>query len=359
MNRSIICKAVIVTCLAFCLIACKQASAQQTTSEIYTIHVEEQIPESTEPEIIIHSNRHGDFHINLSGRGEITIRSGAEVSSHTLTEFPTDDYYRQFPEVFLTGQIFIVKRTRTDAPIVITGGEITHLRCWGNSITDIDLSRVQYLVYLNLTRNPDLQQIDISNNTSLEYIQLSECGLTSIDLSKNVNLRNIALNGNKLENIDLQNNIRVIDLSIIDNNLSSIDLTKNTNLKVLYLTNNKLPHIDLSRNTRLETLQLTYNEIEIIDLSRNVSLHKVYVDRNKLTNLDVSTLTELNHLDVSQNHFTDIGLTHLFETLPIETENAYRFILFVGNPGTEEVDVTMITGKKWRFESIADERARR
>jgi hypothetical protein len=358
MNRSLIYKAVIVICLAFCLIACNRSTLQKSSSEIDNIHVEEQIPESTEPEIIIHSNRHGDFSINLSGRGQVNIRSGTEVSSHILTEFPTDEYYRQFPEVYLTGQIFIVKRTRNDAPIVITGGEITHLRCWGNSITDIDLSRTQYLVYLNLTRNPDLQQIDISNNTSLEHIILSECGLTSIDLSKNVNLRNIALNDNKLENIDLQNNVRIIDLSIIENNLDSIDLTKNTNLKVLYLTNNKLSHIDLSRNTRLETLQLTHNEIEIIDLSRNVSLQKVYVDRNKLTNLDVSTLTELNHLDVSQNQFTDIGLTHLFETLPTETENAYRFILFVGNPGTDEVDVSMITGKKWRFESIADERAR-
>ena len=59
-----------------------------------------------------------------------------------------------------------------------------------------------------------------------------------------------------------------------------MDLSNNTSLEYLNLSANQVSALDLGKNQLLEYLDLSKNQISVLDLSDNPQLHTVYITEN-------------------------------------------------------------------------------
>ncbi len=127
-----------------------------------------------------------------------------------------------------------------------------------------DFTGIEY--FTNLTRfnienaNKVINNIDVSNNTALTFLQLSRTGLTAIDVSQNTLLTFLSLILNQLTEIDVSNNTALEQLFLSDNKITAIDVSNTTMLTRLWLNNNsELTKVNLANgnNDKLTDLDLT------------------------------------------------------------------------------------------------------
>lgn len=137
---------------------------------------------------------------------------------------------------------------------------ITSLKCYGNNIVSLDLSKNTELTELNVATN-SLTDLDLTNNTKLvalsfgrnliERIDLSNCPdlenlqfyesnyLTSIDVSANPKIKEIVARVcPKLTTLTFTNNPALENLYCYQCNLTSLDISKCPALKILYSFSN-------------------------------------------------------------------------------------------------------------------------
>ncbi|MCT4673968.1 MAG: T9SS type A sorting domain-containing protein [Prolixibacteraceae bacterium] len=95
----------------------------------------------------------------------------------------------------------------------------------------------------------------------------------------------------------------LISFSCSYQHISAIDITANSNLRDLDLSNNDLERVDISQNTKLEKLILGHNNIQNIDLSNNPSLTQVWLATNQLTELNIDNNPSIERLSCAMNQF--------------------------------------------------------
>ena len=134
-------------------------------------------------------------------------------------------------------------------------------------VTSIDPTENPELVSLVLEVT-NISSIDVSKNTKLDVLNLSNTKVTDIDISKNTILGEFyashegsynSENKYKLTSIDVSNNTTLQYLDLGGNNLSEIDLSNNPDLILLYLQRNRLTHLDLSNCKKLASVNLSNN----------------------------------------------------------------------------------------------------
>ena len=162
---------------------------------------------------------------------------------------------------------------------------LTTLRCYGNQLTALDVSR----------------------NTALTVLNCDDNQLTSLDVSKNTALTSLYCWSNPLTNLDVSKNTKLGNLSCSYNQLTSLDVSKNTALTTLWCYGNQLTALDVSRNTALTELCCERNQLTTLDVSKNTALTKLTCNNNQLTSLDVSKNTTLTKLECESNSY-DITL---------------------------------------------------
>ena len=175
---------------------------------------------------------------------------------------------------------------------------LTTLYCFNNQLTSLDVSNNTLLMYLDCFLNP-LTSLDVSNNSALEYLGCSNNQLTSLDVSNNTVLDFLGCSDNQLTTLDVSYNTALTNLKCHNNQLTSLDVSNNTALNTLYCYNNQLTSLNVSNNTALTTLYCHNNQLTSLDLSNNTELIRFYCYNNQLTTLDVSNNTALEHLDCS------------------------------------------------------------
>lgn len=177
-----------------------------------------------------------------------------------------------------------------------------------------DISKLKDLTTLTLA-NAGLTEIDLSNNTLLGFLTLSDCNLEQIDLSKLTNLTNVSLNNNKLSAIDLSNNTKLATLQLSDNNFETLVIPE---LPALYQQS-------VSRN-KLKTLDVTNCPI----------LRELYCDGNNLSSLDMSGQADKYSMVYAyDNNFK-------FSTLPVF--DIYNPMNYKYTP-QKDVEITVDGGK--------------
>ncbi len=112
----------------------------------------------------------------------------------------------------------------------------------------------------------------------------------------------------------LESFVSVENLFLWDNDFTKINLSQNTKLKILGLSECPLSSIDLSNNTELVEIDFQHNSTRgndptyafgkttgftSLDLSKNTKLERIYVWMNRLTALDVSMCPNLTDLWLS------------------------------------------------------------
>ena len=160
-------------------------------------------------------------------------------------------------------------------------------------------------VFLNRI-NSTWREIDIINNiiANLEILLLSRNPIAAIDLTQNLPLRQLNIDqegvGRKIKQIDLSQNTQLQTLQLIHNELTTLDLSANTKLEYLVGRNNsKLTSVEFPV---FENIVHFFNfsncDLRTVDLSNNSKIARIMLtDNPNLTSVDVSgTFQFANHL---------------------------------------------------------------
>jgi len=128
------------------------------------------------------------------------------------------------------------------------------LKCWGNHITDLDVSCNTALTYLDCGNNP-IRSLNVTQNTSLTFLECDSNQLKDLNIFQNTALTYLDCSNNELTHLDLSNNAALTVIKCSRNLLKDIDLTHNTSLTKLWCKTNLLTELDISRNTALLELE--------------------------------------------------------------------------------------------------------
>lgn len=146
-----------------------------------------------------------------------------------------------------------------------------------------NLSDYPSLVSFDAYHNRDLRNIDPTGCPDLMVMSLELTDVASLDVSKNSRLTRLNISDTRITDIDISNNTALTNLLAqhtsgtinTDVRLSSVDVSANPNLTLLNLVGNDISHIDLSNNPALINLNLRRNRLSGIDLGNNPNLYAV------------------------------------------------------------------------------------
>ncbi len=143
---------------------------------------------------------------------------------------------------------------------------LTHLQCYHNQISSLDVSHNTGLLLLNCAHN-QLTALDVSQNTALKWLYCNDNQIANtIDLSNNTALLRLNCSNNQLTSLDLTNNTSLTWVWCIQNQLTDLNIGSNTNLTDLYCYQNQLTDLDLSQNTALVNVIVSHNQLTFLDM---------------------------------------------------------------------------------------------
>ncbi len=152
---------------------------------------------------------------------------------------------------------------------------LENLRCVGNFIEELDLSKNINLKSLVCNYNSHLTKLNINNCTKLESVECTNSGLTSLDLSDNTALKSLYCHSNNITELKNIKNTKLENLGCSNNAITELNLDGVLTLKRLYCSNNKLTYLNLS-NTNVSDFGCGGNSYTVtIDENREFDLTKL------------------------------------------------------------------------------------
>ena len=161
---------------------------------------------------------------------------------------------------------------------------LTYLDCYGNQLTNLDLSYNIALTYLECWAN-QLTNLNLSQNIDLTFLACNNNQLTNLDLSQNTALTNLNCGTNPLESIDLSQNTALTDLGCVAIQITSLDLSQNTDLELLDCYSNQLTSLDLSQNSALNFLICDDNNLICLNIQNGNNTNFLYLSAENNPNL--------------------------------------------------------------------------
>lgn len=229
--------------------------------------------------------------------------------------------------------------------------ELIGLATTFSRITSLDVSNNLKLKHLYINVCTGITNIDISKNTALETLTVSETSVPSIDLSNNPNLLQFGCSLTSFTSLDLSKNPALEHLDIFGcSELTSLDLSNNTKINYLVCCETNIPDLDFSKLPALEVLMGWNANFTSLDMSKNTVLEELIIYRNNLTDLDVSENVDLSYISIEENDLSKDGLKRLFASLPPRAAADMASLYCVDNPGNAELtdaDILVAQSKNW------------
>ena len=202
--------------------------------------------------------------------------------------------------------------------------KMTQFSLNNSSVKSVDVTKVTSLTSLTINSTsaskfaPQLESIDLSNNTELTYLSLqgnqNNYGkLTSLDLSNNTKLQGMGLyvQYNQIAELTLPAEwaadevtetqtitYGLTTINVQNNKLTTLNTANLKKLKQIYAADNLLTSIDLSGMENLAWLDVKNNKLSgELDLTVSEKLTNVYVNNNELTSVKVSNVTKQFYVD--------------------------------------------------------------
>ncbi|WP_461641061.1 T9SS type A sorting domain-containing protein [Labilibaculum euxinus] len=224
----------------------------------------------------------------------INKNNDAEISESEASEF--------------TGSIWADYKSIKDLTGIEYFTKTTVLDCYGNQITNLDLSKNTALKTLRCFNN-QISDLDVSSNIALTELKCNNNQIETLDLNTNTLLEKVFCYNNQINNLNLGNNKVLVELRCNNNQINTIDVSNNTSLTFFYCENNKLTDLDVSKNINLAKLVCYNNQINDIDLNQNTSLSELFCNNNQIKSLDINKNTALAYLNCSNNQLTSLDVS--------------------------------------------------
>lgn len=245
--------------------------------------------------------------IDTNGDGEIQL-SEAESYNGTLLCYESDINDLTGIEAFINLTVLIIEDTPLTSIDLSNNTALVRLDVSNNSLTSLDISNNIALERLECGNN-QLTALDVSPNTALTYLSCNSNSINVLDVSQNIALEQLNCSYNQLSNLDVSQNTALTSLNCRINKLTQLDVSQNTSLQYLYAHNNQLTLLDVSKNTALKDVRCSNNQLTALDISQNTALEKLICDENQLTALDVSMNLVLKELFCNDNQLTNINVS--------------------------------------------------
>lgn len=215
-----------------------------------------------------------------------------------------------------------------------------------------DLSGIEYFKSLEtlICKGNLISAIDLSNNTSLKYLDCSNNPLTVLNVYKNMLLTELYCDGivtiinktnstkgsnNSLTVLDLSNNLLLTKLSCSNNQILSLDVSKNTFLTDINCSNNQLTYLNLNNGNNTNMLNVNFKS--------NSSLSCIKVDDPVYSNANWSAAKDITTI-YSKTTCT-LGLANSIFNNTTLYPNPTKGQLHINNVVLEKVTVYNTLGK--------------
>ena len=190
---------------------------------------------------------------------------------------------------------------------------LVQLLSYQNNLSSINLSLNTSLDYLELGEN-NITSIDLSTNTLLEHLNLYGNQLTSIDVSANQALTYLSLGGNSFTNVDVSSNLILTDLLVFNNDLSSLDISGSTGLiNLMAKGNTNLSCIQVNQ-TQLNQTPISYEKDGTALYSLDCNLSCNSINSNNLFNDTYTSLKSKYESAQAQHSALEIPSTGIDST---------------------------------------------
>ena len=201
-----------------------------------------------------------------------------------------------------------------------------------SDISYLDMSVVPWLKYLDCyNQNGQIDSLNLSQNTALQFLDASGNSITSLDLSNNAMLEHLTCNFNQISDLDLSNNLQLKGISVDHNSLTSLDLTLNDSLYGVSCSWNAISELDLSNKPNLEFVFCENNTLSVLELSNVPELVRVWCADNQISELDVLNKPNLEQLFAGNNLLTSLDLSSCGSLIWIWLDSNQLFELNVAN----------------------------
>ncbi|PID94648.1 MAG: hypothetical protein CSA89_01055 [Bacteroidales bacterium] len=247
---------------------------------------------------------------------KITLGEGQNAEEHTVST----DIIQMTP---------LTLRASVDNPLISIEGNLIGLDCKSTNISEIDLSNATLLQLLDISENA-IQNVDLSNCAYLKYgymmnnqisqitigslplledLNVSFNNITNIDISQLPVIKNFSCDKNNLTNLDISHNNTIEKLFCKNNQLEVLNIENLTALKELSCESNKITSLNISQANNLQTIYAKDNLIESINFDNNPNLKEINISINKITDIDISSCTELEELYCFENELSTLILS--------------------------------------------------
>jgi len=243
------------------------------------------------------------------------------------------------------------------------------LNCLNNKITELEVSQLAKLKYLNFgfnnvsvislisnkllvnlyCNNNKLSNLDLSELNNLELFYCNNNKISNLDLSKLYNLEILYCSSNTFTNINIKNLPNLKKITCSNGLLNNIELKNLPNLTNLTLLSNKLKSLNLPYLPKLNTIACSWNEIESFKVDSIAKSGVIILcGNNKIKELDMSSIKFMWQLDCENNNLTSlktIGTTiyhlrcqnNIFNSLFLKEINGLSTVNFSDNPNLKYI----------------------
>lgn len=234
---------------------------------------------------------------------------------------------------------------------------LKRLICWNTQITDLNISALQELMYLDCSTNY-IKNLDLSSLKKMETLVCGQGYLTSLNLTGLDKLHHLHLGYNALQDLNLSGLVSLIFIDCANNMIPKLDLSGLTKLEDLICNNNKitsltnitdcpeltriwaqsneLTTINFSNCAKLFDLWADNNKLESVDLTVPKNIGNASLGNNRLTTLKVDGYSNINFIRLSNNNFSTIDLSPFVKLSSAECDSNSELITIFAKNGVNE-----------------------
>lgn len=180
---------------------------------------------------------------------------------------------------------------------------LLQLRCWETSIESLDLTSNKKLKVLNCTHSQNLTSLNIMGLEELESLDLGNTGIKDLKVKSNKRLKSLQA-GAEIDELDVSSNSELLYLQCSGTKITQLDLSQNKALMGLSVNSTDIKELDISANLDLEWLECANTNINILDVSQHKNLERLTCMNSPLAYLNIGNnekLTTLNKTDSTVN----------------------------------------------------------